>query len=98
MIAIELGSEVKPGVFEYRIPMLRVEGRSHQPLLDGCRQIKRVLGPTETIAGLFREGRLDISCPVDQGAQLTVSEPSKGRIRFVKFKEFDATFRMAAAS
>ncbi len=94
-IAIELGREVRPGIFEYRIPSLRAEGQSHQPLLDACRQIEAILGDTETVAGLFREGRSapDISCPVDKGAQLTVSEPSKSRIRFVKFREFDVTFR-----
>jgi hypothetical protein len=93
-IAIELGREVRPGIFAYRIPSLRAEGQSHQPLLDACRQIERILGDTETVAGLFREGRSvpDISCSVTEGAQLTVSEPSKGRIRSVKFREFDATF------
>jgi hypothetical protein len=93
-VAIELGKEVRPGIFGYRIPSLRAEGQSHQPLLDACRQIKRILGDTETVAGLFREGRSvpDISCSVTEGAQLTVSEPSKGRIRLVKFREFDATF------
>jgi hypothetical protein len=95
-IRIDRGKEVAPGVFEYRIPSLGIEGRSHQPLLDACRQIKSILGPTAATAGVFREGRSgpDISCSVDKGAELTVSEPSKGRIHFAKFREFDAALRL----
>jgi hypothetical protein len=59
--------------------------------LDACRQIQRILGPTEEIAGLFREGRseADISCAVGEGARLMVAEPSKGRIHFARFRQFD---------
>jgi hypothetical protein len=93
MIKIELGSEVAPGVFEFSIPSIAVSGRSRQPLLDGCRQIKRVLGPTkaeQAHAGLYRPGRPhpDLHCLVAVGAGLSVAEPSSGRIRFAKFQEF----------
>lgn len=41
-------------------------------------------------AGVFRGDRTepDISCPVMAGAQVTVSEPSAGRVTFVMFREF----------
>jgi hypothetical protein len=94
MIRINRGNEVAPGIFEYGIPSLSLSGKSRQPLLDACRQIKRALGPTKSAgerAGVYRPGRSvpDISSEVLAGANLTVSEPSSGRIRFAKFQEFD---------
>ena len=99
MIRIDLGNEIKPGIFEYRIPSLRVEDRSRQPLLDGCRQIQRMLGDTGQLAGLFDKGRdqWDLRCPVNVGAELTVSERSAGGIRFEGFREFDRTALSEAA-
>ena len=99
VIRIDLGNEIKPGIFEYRIPSLRVEGRSRQPLLDACRRIRSILGPTAEFAGLFREGRTqwDLRCPVNVGAELTVSERSAGGIRFEGFREFDRTALSEAA-
>jgi hypothetical protein len=102
MIRIERGKEVKPGIWEYSIPSFDLRGRSRQPLLDACRQIKRALGPTkaaEKHVGVYREGKEhpDISCALLDGAGLTVSEPAKGRIKFVKFHEFDpSAFRTSA--
>ena len=92
MIRVERGAEISPGVFAYTVPSLGLSGRSRQPLLDACRQIKTLLGPTGQFAGLFREGRLspDISCSVEWGASHTVLDPSEGRIRFVKCREPDA--------
>ncbi len=104
MIQIERGKEVSPGIFEYSIPSLGLCGKSRQPLLDACRQIKRALEPTELAAaraGVYRDGHAepDISCPVLKGAELTVAEPSKGRIHFAKFTEFDSSvFRTEEAS
>ena len=96
MFRVELGEEInRRGVWSYTVPCLGVEGRSHQPLLDACRQIQRTLGPCGRRAGLFREGRStpDLSCSVDQGALLTVKEPSRGAIRFGRFTEFDPSVR-----
>ena len=56
MIRVERGAETSPGVFAYTVPSLGLSGRSRQPLLDACRQIKSLLGPTGQLAGLFREG------------------------------------------
>jgi hypothetical protein len=91
MIRIERGAEVAPGVFAYAVPSLGLSGRSRQPLLDACRQIAALLGPTSATAGLFREGRddADISCTVEVGAGLTVEERAGRSIRFVKFKPFE---------
>jgi hypothetical protein len=104
MIRIDLGPEVdsptpsagrRHGIFEYRITSLGIVGYSRQPLLDACRQIKRILGDTAETAALFREGRSvpDISCSVAEGAEITVSEPNNGKIRFAKFREFQSVFR-----
>lgn len=88
------GSEVSPGVFEWECISaamgLSLRGKSKQPLLDACREIKRAVGPTEDTAGIYREGRqeADMSCPVNSGASLTVSEPDKGRIKFVPYAEW----------
>jgi hypothetical protein len=98
MIRVERGAEISPGVFAYTVPSLGLSGRSRQPLLDACRQIKLLLGPTGQLAALFREGYSgwDISCRVDVGAELTVKEESAGGIRFARHKPFTATFREAA--
>jgi hypothetical protein len=40
----------------------------------------------------------DISCLIREGAELTVSEPSGiGRVRFVKYRAFDAQSLLEAA-
>ena len=73
MFKVELIEEIKKrGVFRYRVAGLPIEGQSRQPLLDACREIKRILGPTEQRAGLFREGRSspDLSCTVEWGAAI----------------------------
>jgi hypothetical protein len=49
-------------------------------------------GPTKhQRAGVFRKGSTvaDISCSVEVGALLTVSEPDKARARFVKYQDFE---------
>ena len=98
MIKIIRGAETSPGIWEYSVPSLALRGKSRQPLLDACRQIKRALGPTSAHAGLFREGRdvPDISCAVEAGAMLTVKEPSSGSIRFGKYEPYYATADKAA--
>jgi hypothetical protein len=94
MIRVERHDEVRPGIWRYTVAGFRLEGRSRQPLLDACRQIRAILGDTSRRAGLFREGRTeaDISCSVNKGALLTVEDGPKG-IRFRKYREFD---RLAA--
>jgi hypothetical protein len=91
MIKIFRGAEVSPGIWEYSVPSLRLCGKSRQPLLDACRQIKRALGSTAQRAGLFREGGdiPDICCPVEAGASLTVEETGRGSIRLRKYREVD---------
>jgi len=96
MMRIERGREVSPGIWEYAVPELGLNGKSRQPLSDACRQIKRALGPTKSAgvrAGVYRPGHTEpaISCLVLAGANLTVSEPSRGNIKFVKFQEFDSS-------
>ena len=98
MIEIIRGAETSPGIWEYSVPSLALRGKSRQPLLGACRQIKRAHGPTSARAGLFREGRdaPDISCAVEAGAMITVKEPSSGSIRFGKYEPYCATADQAA--
>jgi hypothetical protein len=89
MIRIERGAEAAPGIWKYSVPSLALCGKSRQPLLDACRQIKRVLGPTGARACLFRGTSTvpDISCLVEKGALLTVKEPDKGKtIHFANYQ------------
>ena len=62
--------------------------------MDACRQIKRTHGSTAEHAGVFREGidTPDISCPVEAGALLTVSERDKGGVRFEKYIDLANVF------
>ena len=94
MIKIVRGAEVSPSIWEYSIPSLGLFGKSRQPLLDACRQIKRASGDTKESAGVFREGidTPDISCPVEAGALLTVSERDKGGVRFEKYIDLANVF------
>ena len=97
MIRVEIVEEVRNrGTFRYRVPSLALEGQSRQPLLDGCRQIKSLLRPTNQLAGLFRKGRSepDISCSVRWGAEHTVRDD--GRVRFAKYRESDEPMAEAA--
>ena len=81
-----------PGTWDYRIPEFGVGGRSRQPLLDACRQIKRMGGDPARLAALSREGceHWDIRCSVEVGASTTVEDPDRGQIRFRPFKAFAA--------
>jgi hypothetical protein len=101
VIRIDRRAEVAPGVWEYSVsgyPQIR--GRSRQPRLDACRQLKSMGGLTDHIAGLFRRRMevADIFCVVRVGAELTVSEPSgTGKVRFVKYRAFEADRILEAA-
>ena len=58
MIKVEIVEEIKKaGSVPLSCCGIPIEGQSRQPLLDACREIKRILGPTEQRAGLIREGR-----------------------------------------
>ena len=62
MIRVELGDGTN-GVWPWVCTLYGVEGRSRQPLLDACREIKRMGGDTGALVGLFREevrARLDM--------------------------------------
>ena len=101
MIRIERGAEVAPGVWQYSVcGYPQVCGKSRQPLLDACRQLKSIGGLTDHLAGVFRSGSdvADIFCVVREGADLTVSEPSGvGKVRFVKYRALDAASLLEAA-
>jgi hypothetical protein len=89
MIRVEIEEIEGHGIYGYTMRGLAIEGRSRQPLLDACRQIKRMGGDTAQRAGLFRAGRQepDISCTVAAGAALTVVETPKAGPYFARFRE-----------
>jgi hypothetical protein len=90
LIKVIRGTEVSPGIWEYSVRSLGLCGRSRQPLLDACRQIKSILGDTGRRAGLFREGRevADIACPINVGAATTVKEGNRESPRFAPYVPF----------
>jgi hypothetical protein len=88
MIRLERHEEIKPAVWRYTVPCLNIEGRSHQPLLDACRQLKRMgVGTTERVQQ-FRAGHTepDATCSVGWGAAHTVWEPSNGTVHFARYE------------
>jgi len=93
MIRVERGEEIgRHGIFAYRVPSHRTEGRSRQPLSDACRQLKSMGVATETAVGLFHEGCSEPSLvsTVGRAAGVTVSDPDGGRVKFVKFRKYEA--------
>lgn len=87
MIKIEI-MEAGSGKWFFREASGRTEGLSRQPLLDACRALKLMGGDTALKCGLFRVGSSDpdLVCTIEEGARLTVSEPSAGGgPRFVKW-------------
>lgn len=92
MIRIERGDDAGRGMYPYRCEQYPlVYGKSRQPLLDACRQIKSLYDVPTQAVGLFREGREDIpdlTCSLEIGAATTVSEPDKGVLKFVKYVPF----------
>lgn len=73
---------------------LSLSGVSHQPLLDACREIKRVGGvPGDEQIALCREGRdgWDLACSLEWGAAHTVEENNKIGPRFRKWQPFSAS-------
>ena len=65
-------------------------GLSRQPLLDACRQLKRMGAATTDEAQLFRPGKSDwdLRCSVGWGASRSVGEAIG--TRFVKWQPFTA--------
>ena len=98
MIRIDRGKEIKPGVWEYRIPELGLSGRSPSPLLDACRAIQAIPGdPCHRQAGIWREGQdqPDMLCPVYVGAKYRVAEDVKSGPRFRIYQPFDSSIFQA---
>jgi hypothetical protein len=77
MIRVELGEEVnRRGKWRWTCPRYALAGVSRQPLLDACREIKRMGGDPASLVGLFREARSvpSSTCSVGWGASHTVRE------------------------
>ncbi len=96
MIRVELGEEIeRRGKWRWACPEYDVEGISRQPLLDACREIKRMGGDPVSAAGLFRKGSriADLTCSVGWGADHTVREDLT---RFTKWRAFGGIADRAA--
>jgi hypothetical protein len=89
MIRVDRGKEASPGVWQWEVSSLGLSGKSRQPLLDACREIKALGGDPAQLAGTFRQGRetADITCSVGIGAGLTVCDRDRG-ISFEKFQTY----------
>ena len=90
MIRVEIEEQKGRGIYRYRVVGMAIEGRSRQPLLAACRQIKALYGHGHHTAGAFRKGRSepDHWCSVEWGAAHRVIEGEDG-IRFARFEPFD---------
>jgi hypothetical protein len=90
IIRVELGDEIEGrGIWRYTCTAFAVQGRSRQPLLDACRQLKSMGADPALRCGLFRPGRSepDLTCRVKWGAKHAVHEGNEGmRVRpFIPF-------------
>jgi hypothetical protein len=89
MIRVELGRCTPYGTWSYSVAGYGVEGRSHQPMLDACRQIKRAFGDAvDRQISLYRPSREtpDAVCGLDWGADHTVRETPRRGPWFVKWR------------
>jgi hypothetical protein len=83
---------IKPagkGHFEYRVDGTLVQGRSSQPLLDACRQLKSMGADPAAFVALYHGDSpvWTVRTTVGKGAELTVSDPpSGGGPKFTKYK------------
>jgi hypothetical protein len=100
MIRVELGTEIRPGAYEWRCLYAghALEGVSSEPLLDACRAIKRAGASTAEEISLFREGRSDwdLKCQVGWGAEHTVIENRKAGPLFGKWRPFPSELQVPA--
>jgi hypothetical protein len=90
MIQVELGREVSPGAWEWRVTSTggAVEGRSHQPLLDACRALERMGEPPARLAAMYWPGQSDwaLRCSIGWGARLTAADPPSEGMRFRTYR------------
>jgi hypothetical protein len=80
------------GQFDYSVSGHAVQGRSHQPLLDACRQLKRMGADPAALVAVFHGEATDqwaIRTTVGKGAQLAVADlPRGGGPKFVRYRPF----------
>ena len=95
MIKIDYRVMIKPagkGLYDYHVRQSPVQGRSHQPLLDACRQLKSMGADPAAYCALFHGERADqwtVRTTIGKGAELMVSDPPKGGgPKFVKYQAY----------
>ena len=80
MIKIDYRVMIKPagkGLYDYHVWQSPVQGRSTQPLLDACRQLKQMGASPAAFAALYYESAPDVwtvRCRIDKGAELDVGD------------------------
>lgn len=93
MYRIELGSRIKPDKVEWIVTHAGaiLQGISHEPLLDACRQLKQAGADPRAWACAYRPGRedWDIRCRVGVGAGLMTMDTAGGRMGFRKYKSYN---------
>jgi len=76
------------GQFDYSVAGTPVQGRSVYPLLDACRQLKRMGADPASQIALFhgeQSARWTVRTTIGKGAKLTVIDKPSGGLRFGKF-------------
>jgi hypothetical protein len=82
----EVSSRHKASKWRWVVAEHGLGGLSRSPLLDACRAIKRMGGDYQRQQiGLYRNGRLEMSCSLEIGADLDVRENAKEGPAFVKW-------------
>jgi hypothetical protein len=98
MTRVERGAVIRPEIWEYSVRGYpNICGRSRQPQLNACRQLRSMSGLTDHRARVFRDGSdlADISDVVRERLELTVSKPSE--VSFFRYRALDAGSLLEAA-
>jgi hypothetical protein len=65
-----------------------LRGLSRQPLLDGCRALHAAGKSDQEVVGLYRNGRLEMSCQLGWGREMVVIDaPSRGPL-LARYSDF----------
>ncbi len=95
MIRVERELKGKNGKYRYSIPEYGVRNAvSRQPLLDACREVKRMGADPYREIALFRLGSdtWDLKTTVGYGASKIVSEEDRGGLRLRSFVDNPSHF------
>lgn len=93
MIRIQITGEPSPGVWswECRSTVGSLAGKSRAPLLDACRELKRMGADPFGQVGLFHGDAADwtVRCTVKTGSDTSVSDKATNA-QFTKFRDMSS--------